>query len=206
VWAQLSPQRAAELLDRGLGHRVGGGERAGHERVQRADQQDVAAPLDDVGQGGAHGVPAAEHVDGEHALEDGVVAGEHAGGGRLDAGVGDHHVEAAGAVAQLADGRLDRGAIRDVRHRPGRAQLGGPALQLGAVEVDQRGTGAARGERPRRGETDASGGPGDEHGAAREVVAAHRRASASAAAAARSSSASRRCCSRSLSSRARMKR
>ena len=52
---ELHPQRASELLDGGLAHRVGHGPDAVDERVDRGDDDDVAPRRDDLGQRGVDG-------------------------------------------------------------------------------------------------------------------------------------------------------
>ena len=65
---QLGPQRAAQRLDPGLGDRVGAVEDAVDEGVDGGDDDDVAAPLDDLRQRRPHRAPDAEQVDLEDAL------------------------------------------------------------------------------------------------------------------------------------------
>ena len=79
VRAQLGAQRPAELLDRRLAHGVGRGERAGHERVQRADEQHVAAARGDVGQRSRTVCQVPWTCTAEDALEGGAVGGQDGG-------------------------------------------------------------------------------------------------------------------------------
>ena len=125
----------------------------------------MSASLDHLRQGGLDGAADAEQVHVDDALE-GLrrhrPEGRHARG---DAGVGDHHVEAAEALDGLRHGALYRAAVGDVgghADRAGVVQLGGRAGGGLLVEVGYRHRGAPGDQRAGGGKADPASAAGDE--------------------------------------------
>ncbi len=177
VLRELHAQRAPELLDRGLAHRVGNLADAVDERVHRGDHDDVPATAHDLRQRRVDRPVDAHQVDVEHALEG--LAGHRAERrhARGDARVGDDHVEPAEALHRR---RRPRAASRRDRSRPRRARTRGcraPAPPRLAAASASRSTittaGPARDQRARGREADPPRPAGDERDLAAELVARH---------------------------------
>ena len=162
---EFDPQRPGELVDTCLAGRVGRVERAVDERVDRRDDEDVAAPLDHRRQCGADRAPLAEQVDVDGPLEFAGIDGQDRLRGRGDAGVGDHDVDAAEPGDRGVGGALQRVQVAHVGLERGRAlaELGGQLLQWFQPPADQSYPRAARVGLAGDLGADAAGRAGDEH-------------------------------------------
>jgi hypothetical protein len=111
---ELDPQRAAELLDRGLAHRVAGLQGAVDEGIDGGDHEHVAALLDHVGKRLADGVDDALKVDVEDPVE-GLWIDRDQRANRLgDTGVGNDDVEPPELGYRRLDRELDRSLVSNV--------------------------------------------------------------------------------------------
>nr|WP_249011482.1 LysR substrate-binding domain-containing protein [Conexibacter sp. DBS9H8] len=160
----LEAQRVGEVLDAGLGGVVGDEPGCGGERSLGGDDQHVAAPLKDGGEGRPHRVEDAEHVDVEHPPEDGRVDGEH----RAVAGdtrVGEDEVDPAEALDRRRRGGLHRPEVADIAgDREGvlGPELGGERGERRLIDVGEDDPGAPLNRRPGGARADPAGGAGDE--------------------------------------------
>jgi hypothetical protein len=123
----------------------------------RAQEHQPPWPVDQCGEqvGG-------EHVDGEHVGE--PVGGLDALGLKVDAGVVDHRVEAAGGVGLLGDlaGLRDAGKVAD-HHATGAGRGGAGVARPGGVAGVQHDLMAARDELAAGEQAEPLGGAGDQH-------------------------------------------
>ena len=171
VRGQLGAQRAPQGLHPRLADRVGAGQHPVGERVDRGDDEHVAAAGDHVRQRRLDRPVDPAEVDLEHALPVVGVDGEDRAGGRGDPRVGQDDVDPAEGAGDLVDDRVQPLAVADVR-RPGprlRADGLRRPRRLVAVDVQQRDP-RALARRPAGGvEPDPAGAAGDEQDAVAEV-------------------------------------
>ena len=176
VLDELDAQRATELLDGGLTHRVGNQADAVGERVDRGDHDHVPSTADNLRQRRIDGPVDAHHVDVQHPLEalrGHRVEGRHT---RCDASVGDDHVEPAEAIDGGGDRLLHRAAIGHVAgeaDRPGVVDLGGRLNCRIRAQIDDHHRRSARDERSRGREADSPRRAGHERDLAVQLVAFH---------------------------------
>src|SRR6185503_7327118 len=111
---QFHAEATAELLDRGLAHRVRDGTRPVDVREHRTHQHDLPAAADHGFQRGRHRVDDSSHIDGHDTTD--LLGGQCAecAAAAENAGIGNYDVDAPELLTSSGDGLLDGIDVGDI--------------------------------------------------------------------------------------------